>query len=91
MGAYEAADLAAALRADLIGQRESFVFETPLSDPIGAKVAELAEAARAVEQPLADPNCACPHRSGWVKNGEDVKARRATAGGGLLRAESPAA
>jgi predicted ABC-type ATPase len=46
MGAYEAADLAAALRADLIGQRESFVFETVLSDPVGAKVAELAETGR---------------------------------------------
>ncbi|MFM8494379.1 MAG: zeta toxin family protein [Planctomycetia bacterium] len=46
IGAYEAADLAAALRASLIDQRESFVFETVLSDPIGAKVAELADASR---------------------------------------------
>lgn len=46
IGAYEAADLAAALRASLIDQRESFVFETVLSDPIGANVAELADASR---------------------------------------------
>lgn len=46
IGAYEAADLAAALRASLIEQGESFVFETVLSDPAGAKVAELANASR---------------------------------------------
>jgi predicted ABC-type ATPase len=46
IGAYEAADLAAALRASLIEQKESFVFETVLSDPVGAKVAELADASR---------------------------------------------
>jgi predicted ABC-type ATPase len=36
IGAYEAADLAAALRASLIEQGESFAFETVLSDPVGA-------------------------------------------------------
>jgi predicted ABC-type ATPase len=41
LGAYEASDLAAALRAGLVEQRESFVFETVLSDPVGAKVREL--------------------------------------------------
>jgi predicted ABC-type ATPase len=46
LGAYEAADLAAAIRKDLIEQQESFIFETVFSDPIGAKVAELMEAAR---------------------------------------------
>jgi predicted ABC-type ATPase len=46
LGAYEAADLATALRANLIGQRESFVFETVLSDPVGEKVTELAETCR---------------------------------------------
>lgn len=46
IGAYEAADLAAALRASLIKQGESFAFETVLSDPVGAKVAELADASR---------------------------------------------
>jgi predicted ABC-type ATPase len=46
LGAYEAAELAASLRAGLVGQRESFVFETVLSDPVGAKVAELADASR---------------------------------------------
>ncbi|MEX0668841.1 MAG: zeta toxin family protein [Pirellulales bacterium] len=46
MGAYEAAELAASLRAGLVGQRESFVFETVLSDPVGAKVSELVETVR---------------------------------------------
>ena len=44
LGGYEAADLASSLRASLLEQRESFAFETVLSDPVGAKVAELAEA-----------------------------------------------
>jgi predicted ABC-type ATPase len=46
IGAYEAADLAAALRASLIEQGESFALETVLSDPVGAKVAELGDASR---------------------------------------------
>lgn len=46
LGAYEAAALAAELRAGLIKQRESFIFETVLSDPVGEKVAELEEASR---------------------------------------------
>lgn len=46
LGAYEAAELAAAIRANLIEQSESFVFETVLSDPVGAKVAELEAASR---------------------------------------------
>jgi len=46
VGAYEAAELAASLRAGLVSQRESFVFETMLSDPVGAKVAELVETVR---------------------------------------------
>lgn len=46
LGAYEAADLAASIRRSLIEQGESFVFETVLSDPVGAKVAELVEAHR---------------------------------------------
>jgi predicted ABC-type ATPase len=43
---YEAARLADALRKALIGRRESFVFETVFSDPVGDKVAFLADAAR---------------------------------------------
>jgi predicted ABC-type ATPase len=43
---YEAARLADALRKTLIGLGESFVFETVFSDPVGDKVAFLAEAAR---------------------------------------------
>lgn len=39
---YEASDLAAAIRSALIEQRESFVFETVLSDPVGDKVDTLA-------------------------------------------------
>lgn len=46
LGPYEAADLAAAIRKELIAQRESFVFETVLSDPHGAKVAELHDVAQ---------------------------------------------
>jgi predicted ABC-type ATPase len=46
LGAYEAAELAATLRAALVGQRESFVFETVLSDPVGAKVSALVEMGR---------------------------------------------
>jgi len=40
--AYEAAELAASIRAALVTQRESFVFETVLSDPVGEKVDTLA-------------------------------------------------
>lgn len=46
LGAYEAADLAASIRRGLIEQGESFVFETVLSDPVGAKISELEEAYR---------------------------------------------
>ncbi|MFM8708428.1 MAG: AAA family ATPase [Planctomycetia bacterium] len=46
LDAYEAAGLAAALRASLLEQAESFVFATVLSDPVGAKVAELEQAGR---------------------------------------------
>ena len=46
LGAYEAVEVAASLRAGLVGQRESFVFETVLSDPVGAKVSELVETGR---------------------------------------------
>jgi predicted ABC-type ATPase len=43
---YEAARLADALRKAVIERGESFVFETVFSDPVGEKVAFLAEAAR---------------------------------------------
>ncbi len=43
---YEAARLADALRKTLIERGESFVFETVFSDPVGEKVAFLAEASR---------------------------------------------
>lgn len=39
---YEAAELATSIRAALVAQRESFVFETVFSDPIGEKVQQLA-------------------------------------------------
>ena len=42
MSAYEAAELAASIRAALVTQRESFVFETVLSDLVGEKVEQLA-------------------------------------------------
>ena len=38
LGAYEAAEVAARLRGELITRKESFVFETVLSDPAGEKV-----------------------------------------------------
>jgi predicted ABC-type ATPase len=43
--AYEAARLANALRVELIKRRESFIFETVLSDPVGDKVTFLKEVA----------------------------------------------
>jgi predicted ABC-type ATPase len=43
--AYEAAAIANALRLELFRQRESFVFETVFSDPIGDKLTFLKEAA----------------------------------------------
>lgn len=42
ISAYEAAEMAAAIRSAFVGQRESFIFETVLSDPIGDKVDLLA-------------------------------------------------
>jgi predicted ABC-type ATPase len=47
LGAYEAAELANQLRRALVAPRESFVFETVLSDPVGDKVSFLREAAGA--------------------------------------------
>lgn len=44
LGAYEAAGVAEAIRVRLISERDSFVTETVLSDPIGAKVAFLKNA-----------------------------------------------
>ena len=45
LGAYEAAKVAERLRGELIARRESFVFETVLSDPVGEKVAGLRQTA----------------------------------------------
>jgi predicted ABC-type ATPase len=44
VGAYEAAEIAGSLRATLLEQGESFVFETVFSDPVGEKVAFLGRA-----------------------------------------------
>ena len=44
---YAAAKVASALRRELLSQRESFVFETVFSDPVGEKLAFLQEAMRA--------------------------------------------
>lgn len=46
LGAYEAAELAASIREALTQQKESFIFETVLSDPVGEKVARLEELSR---------------------------------------------
>ena len=45
--AYEAARMAAALRVELVKQRESFIFETVFSDPVGDKLGFLKETAEA--------------------------------------------
>jgi predicted ABC-type ATPase len=45
--AYAAAKVADALRRELLKRRESFVFETVFSDPVGDKVAFLKESAEA--------------------------------------------
>ncbi len=47
LGAYEAAELANQVRQALVASRESFVFETVFSDPVGEKVGFLSAAARA--------------------------------------------
>jgi predicted ABC-type ATPase len=47
IGAYAAARVADSLREELVRQRESFVFETVFSDPVGAKLAFLKGAAQA--------------------------------------------
>lgn len=44
---YTAAKVADRLRRELVGQRESFVFETVFSDPVGDKLAFLRETAAA--------------------------------------------
>lgn len=46
LDAYTAADVVHRLRRELVARRESFVFETVFSDPVGAKVEFLEEAAR---------------------------------------------
>ena len=47
VGPYKAAELADALRRQLLANVESFVFETVFSDPVGAKIDFLEEASRA--------------------------------------------
>lgn len=42
---YEAAGIVAALRSELVKQRESFIFETVFSDPVGDQLAFLKKAA----------------------------------------------
>jgi len=44
--AYQAAEVAARLRQELVSQGESFVFETVFSDPVGDKLAFLKQAAQ---------------------------------------------
>jgi len=44
--AYEAARMVAALRVELVRQRESFIFETVFSDPVGDKLAFLKQTAQ---------------------------------------------
>lgn len=44
--AYEAARMITALRAELVNQRESFIFETVFSDPVGDKLGFLKQSAQ---------------------------------------------
>src|SRR5205814_4522671 len=44
---YDAARMVAALRVELVRQRESFVFETVFPDPVGDKLAFLKQTAQA--------------------------------------------
>ena len=44
--AYEAARIITALRAELVEQRESFIFETVFSDPVGDKLGFLKQTAQ---------------------------------------------
>jgi predicted ABC-type ATPase len=44
---YAAARVASGIRRELVNQRESFVFETVFSDPVGEKLAFLKDAAQA--------------------------------------------
>lgn len=44
--AYQAAEVAAKLRQEFVSQRESFVFETVFSDPVGDKLAFLKQVAQ---------------------------------------------
>ena len=46
IGAYDAAEIADALRRALVEKRESFIFETVFSDPVGAKAEWLEGVAR---------------------------------------------
>src|SRR5580658_1790928 len=48
--AYTAANLASVLRQRLLAQRQSFVFETVFSDPVGDKLAFLQEAMKTGHQ-----------------------------------------
>ena len=45
LDAYAAADIADRVRRELVSQRESFVFETVFSDPVGDKLAFMKETA----------------------------------------------
>jgi predicted ABC-type ATPase len=44
--AYQATEVTAALRSEFVSERESFVFETVFSDPVGDKLAFLKQAAQ---------------------------------------------
>ncbi len=44
LGAYEAAEVAESIRRDRFAARESFIFETVFSDPVGEKIGFLEEA-----------------------------------------------
>ena len=53
LDSYDAAAQIADMRRILIGRRTGFITETVLSDPVGAKVGDLAQAVDAVDTMLA--------------------------------------
>ncbi|MBA3708991.1 MAG: hypothetical protein H0W83_09260 [Planctomycetes bacterium] len=73
---YQAAHLANALRRSLVAQRESFVFETVFSDPVGDKLAFMCESAE-----LGYTVVLCFIGISDVRTSEDRVAMRVSQGG----------
>lgn len=74
--AYEAARMIAALRTELVNQRESFIFETVFSDPVGDKPSFLKQAAESGYAVVL-----CFVGIGGAKTSEERVAMRVSQGG----------